>query len=403
MENIRNSINNVLQLGFCNESEQMNLMNAIISCWSGRSQMALRTLYLLLLGQLVSFSLALSSFTTAVITDLGVDAPITQSVLCYLSLALAYGGILLYRRQRLQVSWYWYLLLGFVDVQGNFLFNKAFQFTSISSVTLLDCCAIPCAIVFTWVFLGTRYSIWQLFGASLCVLGLGLMLLSDAEMAGGGGSRPLLGDILVIAGAIFFAMSYVGEEFLVKKIDRVEVVCMIGVYGLLVSVVQLYPFLLGDMITFTYNKLYTSLCGMIKFPFAFIPLPSFRSTLELKSLESVKWSTDIILSFVGNAASSFMFYTLVPFVLKLSGATMLILSVLTSDMWAVILRIFCYHQQVNWTYYLAFAAVLIGLIIYSTTAKDLLPIPALENGNYDVQYQRLDDENMASRGKESFY
>ncbi|KAK9194181.1 hypothetical protein WN944_004884 [Citrus x changshan-huyou] len=328
----------------------MNLMNAIISCWSGRSQMALRTLYLLLLGQLVSFSLALSSFTTAVITDLGVDAPITQSVLCYLSLALVYGGILLYRRQRLQVSWYWYLLLGFVDVQGNFLcefldllalildaVNKAFQFTSISSVTLLDCCAIPCAIVFTWVFLGTRYSVWQLFGASLCVLGLGLMLLSDAEMAGGGGPRPLLGDILVIAGAIFFAMSYVGEEFLVKKIDRVEVVCMIGVYGLLVSVVQL-------------------------------------STLELKSLESVKWSTDIILSFVGNAASSFMFYTLVPFVLK-----------------------------VNWTYYLAFAAVLIGLIIYSTTAKDLLPIPALENGNYDVQYQRLDDENMASRGKESFY
>ncbi|KAH9738303.1 hypothetical protein KPL71_018746 [Citrus sinensis] len=345
--------------------------------------MALRTLYLLLLGQLVSFSLALSSFTTAVITDLGVDAPITQSVLCYLSLALVYGGILLYRRQRLQVSWYWYLLLGFVDVQGNFLFNKAFQFTSISSVTLLDCCAIPCAIVFTWVFLGTRYSVWQLFGASLCVLGLGLMLLSDAEMAGGGGPRPLLGDILVIAGAIFFAMSYVGEEFLVKKIDRVEVVCMIGVYGLLVSVVQL-------------------------------------STLELKSLESVKWSTDIILSFVGNAASSFMFYTLVPFVLKLSGATMLILSVLTSDMWAVILP------------------VLIGLIIYSTTyalipimlnpvlnpfnsvcawihacnvtstvtnnrAKDLLPIPALENGNYDVQYQRLDDENMASRGKESFY
>ncbi|ESR43481.1 hypothetical protein CICLE_v10011957mg [Citrus x clementina] len=272
----------------------MNLMNAIISCWSGRSQMALRTLYLLLLGQLVSFSLALSSFTTAVITDLGVDAPITQSVLCYLSLALVYGGILLYRRQRLQVSWYWYLLLGFVDVQGNFLFNKAFQFTSISSVTLLDCCAIPCAIVFTWVFLGTRYSVWQLFGASLCVLGLGLMLLSDAEMAGGGGPRPLLGDILVIAGAIFFAMSYVGEEFLVKKIDRVEVVCMIGVYGLLVSVVQLYPFLLGDMITFTCNKLYTSLCGMIKFPFAFIPLPSFRSTLELKSLESVKWSTDIV-------------------------------------------------------------------------------------------------------------
>ena len=102
------------------------------------------------------------------------------------------------------------------------------------------------------------------------------------------------------AESIFYSIIFIKEsctqlqEFLVKKIDRVEVVCMIGVYGLLVSVVQLYPFLLGDMITFTCNKLYTSLCGMIKFPFAFIPLPSFRSTLELKSLESVKWSTDIV-------------------------------------------------------------------------------------------------------------
>lgn len=32
------------------------------------------------------------------------------------------------------------------------------------------------------------------------------------------------------------------QEFFVKKKDRVEVVCMIGVYGLLVSAVQLYPF-----------------------------------------------------------------------------------------------------------------------------------------------------------------
>ncbi|ESR43478.1 hypothetical protein CICLE_v10012119mg [Citrus x clementina] len=337
--------------------------NAPINSW-WRSHVTLRTLYLLFLGQLVSFTLALMSFTSSLIADLGVDAPVTQSAFTYFSLALVYGGVLLYRRQRLRVAWYWYLLLGFVDVQGNFLVNKAYQFSSITSVTLLDCCTIAWAIVLTWLFLGTRYSLWQLLGAALCVLGLGLVLLSDAGGDGGGDSRPLLGDVLVIGGTIFFATSNVGEEFFVKKKDRVEVVCMIGVYGLLVSAVQL-------------------------------------SILELKSLESVEWSTNILLGFAGYAASSFMFYTLAPFVLKLSGATMFNLSLLTADMWAVVFRICFYHQKVDWLYFLAFGIVVIGLIIYSTTEKDLNPMPDLENRFSDLQYQILDNENVASSNEPS--
>jgi drug/metabolite transporter (DMT)-like permease len=38
----------------------------------------------------------------------------------------------------------------------------------------------------TWIFLGTRYSLWQIFGVALGVLGLGLVLLSDAGVGGGG-------------------------------------------------------------------------------------------------------------------------------------------------------------------------------------------------------------------------
>ncbi|KAL9428055.1 hypothetical protein AB3S75_030111 [Citrus x aurantiifolia] len=337
--------------------------NAPINSW-WRSHVTLRTLYLLFLGQLVSFTLALTSFTSSLIADLGVDAPVTQSAFTYFFLALVYGGVLLYRRQRLRVAWYWYLLLGFVDVQGNLLVNKAYQFSSITSVTLLDCCTIAWVIVLTWLFLGTRYSLWQLLGAALCVLGLGLVLLSDAGGDGGGGSRPLLGDVLVIAGTIFFATSNVGEEFFVKKKDRLEVVCMIGVYGLLVSAVQL-------------------------------------SILELKSWESVEWSTNILLGFAGYAASSFMFYTLAPFVLKLSGATMFNLSLLTADMWAVVFRICFYHQKVHWLYFLAFGIVVIGLIIYSTTEKDLNPMPDLENRISDLQYQILDNENVASTNEPS--
>lgn len=180
-----------------------------------RSHETWKTIYLLFLGQVVSFVLALGSFTSSLIADLGnlqkpifsfmhfsashvddhdfffffgnlcwpftwfcflllcvgVDAPLTQTLFPYLFLASVYGSILLYRRKRLlvnsfflhsfalyialaaqpssvetetiswsafgcnilsciwvsknvwvwQVSWYWYLLLGFVDVQGNYL------------------------------------------------------------------------------------------------------------------------------------------------------------------------------------------------------------------------------------------------------------------------------------------
>ncbi|KAJ9695137.1 hypothetical protein PVL29_010571 [Vitis rotundifolia] len=330
--------------------------------WWRSHGILLRTLYVLFLGQVVSFVLAVASFSSSFIADLGVDAPLTQSFFTYLSLALVYGSILLYRRQKLRISWYWYLFLGFVDVQGNYLVNKAYQYSSITSVTLLDCWTIPWVIILTWIFLGTRYSLWQFFGAALCIVGLGLVLLSDAGVAGGGGSRPLLGDILVIAGTLFFALSNVGEEFCVKKKDRVEVVTMIGIFGLLVSVCEI-------------------------------------SIMELKSLESVEWSTDIILGFVGYAVSTFLFYTIVPFLLQISGATWFNLSLLTSDMWAVVIRIFFYHQKVDWLYYISFAMVAVGLVIYSKTEKDPIPLPTLGNGNHNPEYQVLDEESTESRNE----
>ncbi|KAM7526073.1 hypothetical protein LguiA_015975 [Lonicera macranthoides] len=331
--------------------------------WWRENETILETLRLLFMGQVVSFVMAIMSFTSSLVASLGVDAPLALSFFSYSALAVVYGSILLYRRQKLLVPWYWYILLAFVDVQGNYLFNKAFEYSSITSVTLLDCWTVAWVIVLTWLLLGTRYSLWQFFGAAICVVGLGLVLLSDAGVGGGGGSKPLLGDILVIGGTIFFALSNVGEEFCVKKKDLIEVVAMIGLFGMLVSGVEI-------------------------------------SVLERKSLESVKWSAEIILAFAGYALSSFMFYSIVPSVLKMSGATMFNLSILTSDMWAVVIRIFFYHQQVDWLYYLSFAIVVVGLIIYSTTEKDpAIILPALEEGNANPQYQLIKEENAESTGE----
>ncbi|EHA8587475.1 putative solute carrier family 35 member F1 [Cocos nucifera] len=248
-----------------------------------------------------------------------------------------------------------------VDTEGHECSDaviKAYQYSSITSVTLLDCWTIPWVIILTWLVLGTRYSLWQFLGAALCVVGLGLVLLSDSTESSGDAKKPLLGDALVIAGTFCYAFSNVGEEFCVKRKDRVEVVTMLGVFGVLVSVCEIAIF-------------------------------------ERKDLEAVKWTSTMISLFVGFAAATFLFYTVVPFVLKMSGATLFNLSLLTSDMWAVVIRIFFYHQQVDWLYYLAFGVVAIGLLIYSSNETGPLRATATGNEEATVPYERLTQENSA--------
>lgn len=60
-------------------------------------------------------------------------------------------------------------------------------------MTILDCWTIAWVILLTWIFLGTKYSWWQFFGAAICLAGLGLVLLSDAHEGGEGTIlRPFL-------------------------------------------------------------------------------------------------------------------------------------------------------------------------------------------------------------------
>nr|GFD06388.1 solute carrier family 35 member F1-like [Tanacetum cinerariifolium] len=86
-----------------------------------------------------------------------INAPTSQSLANYVLLTIVYGGILIHRGSGLKARWYYYLLLGVVDVEANYLVVKAYQYTSITSIMLLDCWSIPSVIVLTWLFLKTRY------------------------------------------------------------------------------------------------------------------------------------------------------------------------------------------------------------------------------------------------------
>ncbi|KAL8483159.1 hypothetical protein ACS0TY_026007 [Phlomoides rotata] len=288
-----------------------------------------KTILAIGLGQFLSLLITSTGFSSSELAKKGINAPTSQSLLNYVLLALVYGSIMLYRRQALKSKWYYYVLLGIVDVEANFLVVKAYQYTSITSVMLLDCWTIPCVLLLTWFFLKTKYGIKKFLGVAICVAGLVVVVFSDVHSADrSNGSNPIKGDLLVIAGATLYGVSNVSEEYFVKSADRVELMAFLGIFGAIFSACQI-------------------------------------AILERDELKSIHWTAGATFPFVGFSVAMFLFYSGVPVLLKITGSTMLNLSLLTSDMWAVLIRIFAYHEKVDWMYFVAFAAVAIGLIVYS--------------------------------------
>ncbi|KAK8663397.1 hypothetical protein V6N13_083218 [Hibiscus sabdariffa] len=325
------------------------------------------------LGQFLSLLITSTGFSSSELAKKGINAPTSQSFLNYVLLTVVYGSVMLYKRQPLKAKWYYYVFLGLVDVEANFLVVKAYQYTSITSVMLLDCWSIPCVMFLTFIFLKTKYRFRKIAGVVVCVAGLVMVVFSDVHAGDrSGGSDPRKGDLLVFAGATLYAVSNVSEEFLVKNADRVELMSFLGLFGAIISAIQMYPWFLSLVLlnSMTPNHLVNYMISVMQCYRQSITLNNvYRSLVERNDLKSIHWTAGAAFPFFGFSLAMFLFYSFVPVLLKMSGSTMLNLSLLTSDMWAVIIRIFAYHEKVDWLYFLAFVVVAGGLIIYSVGDK----------------------------------
>jgi Solute carrier family 35 len=77
-------------------------------------------------------------------------------------------------RYSLSVPWWHYALLALADVEGNFFLVKSYEYTSITSVQLLDCFTIPVVMVcnptiWCWMSLPLSLSLSHTFSHSLSV------------------------------------------------------------------------------------------------------------------------------------------------------------------------------------------------------------------------------------------
>ena len=116
----------------------------------------------ILCGQIISMTLCGQAVSSQYLAA-DVNIPTTQSFATYLALAVVFLPWLAYHGQLwgairkrsvfaraiplshdiLFCSWLRYLLLAAVDVEANFLYVKSYQYTTLTSVQILDCMTIP--------------------------------------------------------------------------------------------------------------------------------------------------------------------------------------------------------------------------------------------------------------------
>jgi len=353
---------------------------------------------ILVLGQIMSLLLASGGAAQATLhVDCGLSAPAFTMAMAYLIQTSLQWCVLLLRRRKerqeqrqyvqdthhvlildgprynfchvqLHRPVWQYLLMGFLDCQANALTMLAFRYTTLTSVTLLDALAIPSAMLLSKAFLNRQYTYLHIAGLLVCMVGIILNVLQDAEADIEGKQHSnssssssstsktaeelayphkVWGDILAASGGILYGLNDVLAEATVRSQNSIaEYLAMVGLFGFLFSFFQAMTFEWDNVLEF-FDRDVTDV-----------------STCSL----SKGWSLYII----------FVIITVVSYIggtrfLMLSEAAFFNLSLLTGDLWSVLFSIFAEHFIPRPLFFVALIFVLSGVILY-----EMAPHPVVD-------------------------
>jgi solute carrier family 35 protein F1/2 len=239
------------------------------------------------------------------------------------------------KKSNVEIKNWVYLGAAILDVEANFLVLLAYNYTTITSVMLLDCFTIPCAMVLSYFFLGCRYTKKHYLGTFVCLIGLVCIILNDFFYGEQSSSKnAVLGDVFCLIGAMLYACSNVIQETLVKFHSRDRFLGSLGGFGTFIALFQCLLF-------------------------------------DLKGLQQAHFTPYVILSMAGFVLCLFLMYVNTTAYLQKSDAILFNLSLLTSDVYAVIFTYFFYGYLVGWAYFLAFGLVIAGLVLYHSEKPPL--------------------------------
>lgn len=295
-----------------------------------------RLLRTIVMGQLLSLMICGTAVSCKYLAEDKVETPMLQSFLNYALLLLVYTSVLCIRKGErnilhiLKTKWWKYLVMGLADVEANYTVVKAYQFTTLTSIQLLDCFVIPVLMVLSWFFLKTRYKLIHFVAVVVCLLGVGAMVGADVLAGRDQGSTTdvILGDSLVLLSAVLYAVSNICQEHTVKNLSRVEFLGMMGLFGTLISGIQL-------------------------------------AALETRAVAAVRWNIRVSALFVVYVLCMFALYSFMPVVVKMTSATTVNLSLLTADLFSLFCGIFLFSYKFSTLYIISFVIITVGFVIFN--------------------------------------
>jgi solute carrier family 35 protein F1/2 len=291
--------------------------------------------FVIALGQILALCITGTNTLSSLLAGANTNIPAFQTVFNYILLSIIYNAIFLYKEgpkgwwAAARANWWKYLIMSFMDVEGNYFTVLAYRYTNLMSAQLINFWAIVVVVVISFFVLRVRYKLFQVIGILICCGGMGILIGSDhlQKSNGGPGVNLLKGDLFALLGASLYGLSNVLEEFLVSKAPVYHFLSFIGLFGACINAVQ-------------------------------------AAIFDRKSFDEATWNGDVIGWIVGYTLILSLFYTLVPVLLRSGSAAILNISLLTGNFWGVIIGIKVFHLKVHFLYPIAFVCIIIGITAY---------------------------------------
>lgn len=233
-----------------------------------------------------------------------------------------------------------YIILAFLDVQGNYFTVLAYRYTTILSAQLINFFAIVTVVIISFLFLHVRYHFTQVAGILICIGGVGILIASDHITGASNPMNPISkgdqvkGDLFALLGAFCYGLSNVAEEFLVSKRPLYEVVGQLAFWGMIWNGAQ-------------------------------------AGIFDKKSFRTATWNGNVGGYLVGYTLILAMFYSLAPLMFRLASAAFFNVSLLTGNFWGVCIGVKVFHLHIHWMYPIAFVCIIGGLLVYFVGKKVL--------------------------------
>lgn len=293
-----------------------------------------------------------------------------------------------------------YAVIALFDLEATVLVVAAYKYTNLMSVQLLDCATIPFVVILSVVVFRRIPTRWQLIGAVIAISGVAVLVVFDAKGSSGNqGAEPLLGDFLCIAASACYAISNVACEALLKPEEAKNLSRMISsndespccdeskpclgrrnpssasgsaemeerskptevqidqVFALSQQSPSIIP---GEDETVCVVVEYLTYMPFFGAALAAIQLAIFHRD----SFAAIAWSQNAIGALLGFVSVMLFIYSAMPALFAASSATFANLSLLTADLFAIVLGKIVFNQTPTAMFGLAFVLTVGGLCVY---------------------------------------